>query len=135
MPLPQIRDGQKLSLVLPADVVRRLKIEAMEEGTIPALIVLEALDNYWGGNSEASDPTVIAKDPKRRTSYARLLDYLDALVVLGKLKPIEIARAVGANDPDVLASWRITGYVPVRCVGAVTLLLRSKDLPISQKKD
>lgn len=134
MPLPQIRDGQKLSLMLPADVVRRLKIEAMEAGTIPALIVLEALDRYWEGNSGASDPTTAAKDPKQRRTLTRLLQHLEALVADRKLTVAEIAKAAGVDSSEIAGSWRSAGYVPVVCAGPVVILLQSKRLPLNLRK-
>ncbi len=134
MPLPKIRDGQKLSLMLPADVVRRLKIEAMEGSTIPALIVLEALDLYWEGNSEASDPTPTAKNPKQRRTLTRLLQHLEALVIDGKLTVGEIARASGVGANQVSGSWRSAGYVPAGCAAPVICLLQSKRLPLNLRK-
>jgi hypothetical protein len=128
MPLPQIRDGHKLSLVLPADVIRRLKVEAMEGGTIPALIVLEALDQYWDGNNGASDPTTAAKDPRQRSTLTHLLEHLEALVADGKLTLGEIAKAAGVATEQITTSWRNSGYVPASCGRAVALLLQSKQL-------
>jgi hypothetical protein len=131
MPLPQIRDGQKISLMLPADVVRRLKIEAMEDHTIPALILLEALDGYWGGNTGASDPTVVPKDPAKRQVYTRLLHHLEALVSEKKITFNEIAKAAGTSVEEIGVSWRTAGYVPVSCVKGVIELLAAKNLPLS----
>jgi len=134
MPLPQIRDGQKISLMLPADVVRRLKIEAMEAGTIPALIVLEALDQYWEGNNGASDPTTTAKDPKQRRTLTRLLQHLEELVTDRKLTVAEIAKAAGVKADEISGSWRTAGYVPIVCGGSVVRLLQSKGLPLNLRK-
>lgn len=134
MPLPQIRDGQKISLMLPADVVRRLKIEAMEAGTIPALIVLEALDQYWDGSNGASDPTTAAKDPKQRRTLTHLLQHLEALVTDGKLTVAEIAKTTGVKPEEITGAWRTAGYVPAASGGAVAILLQSKRLPLNLKK-
>jgi hypothetical protein len=129
MPLPKIRDGQKLSLMLPADVVERLKFEAVGEGTIPALIVLEALDQFWGGESEAANPTTDLT-PKQRRSHMGLLRHLEDLVIKGMITVEEITTAAGVGAEDFHGSWRTAGYVPVACSGLVVRLLASKRLPL-----
>jgi hypothetical protein len=108
-------------------------MEAMEEHTLPALIVLDALDKYWGGNTGASDPTVVPKEPGRRRTLGRLLHHLDALVVEGKLSLSEIANAAGVSPNEIRGSWRGSGYVPVSCAPSVLKLLTAKNLPISRK--
>jgi hypothetical protein len=120
--------------MLPGDVVRRLKIEAMEAGTIPALIVLDALDRCWQGSNGASDPTTIAKYPEKREYLTRLLQHLEALVSDGKLTVAEIASAAGVKADEITMSWRTAGYVPAVSGGAVGILLQSKRLPLNKKK-
>jgi len=46
MPLPKVPNGQKISLMLPAEVVRRIKLEALDTGSLPAVIVQKALEAY-----------------------------------------------------------------------------------------
>ena len=45
---PKIVDGVKISIKLPSDDVKRLKIEAIERGILESSIVLEALQVHWG---------------------------------------------------------------------------------------
>ncbi len=47
MPKPKVENAQKISLNLPAEVTKRLKIEAVERQTIEAFIVRDALLLYW----------------------------------------------------------------------------------------
>jgi len=44
---PRIVDGVKISIKLPSDDVKRLKIEAIERGILESSIVLEALRVHW----------------------------------------------------------------------------------------
>lgn len=50
MPLPKVPNGQKISLILPAELVRRIKLEALDSGCLPMAVVQKALevrgDNY-----------------------------------------------------------------------------------------
>jgi hypothetical protein len=135
MPLPKTRDGQKLSLTLPTDVVRRVKLEAIDHHTTPAMIVLEALAEYWGGENEASYPATITRDPRKRELLKRQMDHLGDLVALGKLTVGEIASAVGEDETDLLEDWHAYGYVPEKYTGRVARLLALKNLPLKKEKD
>jgi len=132
MPLPKIRNGQKLSLMLPAEVVERLKSQAAEEGKIPALVILEALDYYWGGNSEAANPTT-DPTPRERKTLVKLLRHLEDLIIGGTLTVAEIAKAAGVSAEDVQGAWRTTGFVPVASAAPVIKFLASKKLPINRR--
>lgn len=135
MPLPKTRDGQKLSLTLPSDVVRRVKLEAIDRHTTPAMIVLEALAEYWGGENEASYPATITRDPRKRELFKQQLDHLGDLIAQGKLTVGEIASAVGEDKTDLLEDWHAYGYVPEKYIGRVTRLLASKNLPMNQERN
>lgn len=132
MPLPKIRDGQKISLMLPAKVITLLKEQAADEGKIPALIILEALDQYWDGNSPAANPTD-DPTPRQRKAYTKLLRHLEDLIIGGKVTVAEIAGAAGVDPVEVQGAWRTSGFVPVVSVAPVLSFLASKNLPISRK--
>ena len=136
MPLPRIRDGRKLSLMIPADALARLKVEALKRRTIPALIILEALDNYWGGDSEAAYSTIphtnqITKlpTPTERRGLRRFYAYLDKLVVAGRLSWVEIARAAKVKVSDITSGWQASRIVPKQHLLAIFSLLKAKGLP------
>ena len=44
MPLPKVPNGQKISLILPAELVRRIKLEALDSGCLPTAVVQKALE-------------------------------------------------------------------------------------------
>jgi len=48
VPLPKVPNGQKISLILPAELVRRIKLEALDSGCLPTAVVQKALEGYWG---------------------------------------------------------------------------------------
>lgn len=48
MPIPKIPNGLKLTLILPEDMVLRVKTEAVQKRTQPSVIVQRALSGYWG---------------------------------------------------------------------------------------
>ena len=137
MPLPRIREGRKLSLMLPADVVARIKTEALKRGTIPALVILEALDAYWGGISEASYPTIPhtnakSKLPKQeeRRALGRMYRHLERLMTEGSLTIAEVAAASGLREADIRDGWAPSGIVPKAYLEAVIRLLARKKLPV-----
>ena len=132
MPLPKIRNGQKLSVMFPAEAIHRLKIEAMERNVLPSMILLEALDAYWDGDSEASNPTTSPTTAQRKAS-ARLLRHLETLIIEGKLAVAEIASAAGVSEEEFQDSWRKAGYVPMVFTAPVINFLASKKLPIGSK--
>jgi len=47
MGCPKVIGGVRLSIKLPSDDLKRLKIEAIERGTLESSIVLEALRLHW----------------------------------------------------------------------------------------
>jgi len=133
MPLPQIRDGRTLSVKLPEDVIRRIKLEAMERDILPAQIVLEALDHYWEGNSEASHPLAVPP-PEQKRMGERMLRHLEALIAEGKVTAREIEDAAKAEHGDLKRLWAKKGIVPPSCVGRVAKLLAGKKLPIGPRE-
>jgi hypothetical protein len=54
MPIPKVPNGLKLTLILPADMVLRVKTEAVQGRTQPSTIVQRALAAYWGETTMAS---------------------------------------------------------------------------------
>jgi len=132
MPLPKIRDGQKFSIMLPADVIERVRSEATDDGKIPAMIILEALDEHWGGNSEAANPST-DPTPRQRKTLVNLLRHLEDLIIGGKVTVSEIAKAAGVSAGDVQGAWRTVGFVPVASAAPVLKFLASKKLPIGRK--
>jgi hypothetical protein len=132
MPLPKIRDGQKLSLMLPADVIERVRSEAADEGMIPAMIILAALDEYWGGNSEAANPTT-DPTPRQRKALSNLLHHLEDLIINGTLTVAEIAEAAGVPKGDFQGAWRTAGFVPVASGKPVVKFLQARNLPLSRR--
>ena len=44
---PKVQDGVRLSVKLPSEDLKRMKIEAIERETLESSIVLEALRLHW----------------------------------------------------------------------------------------
>ncbi len=44
---PKVPNGVRLSVMLPAEDLKRLKIQCIERGMLESAIVLEALREYW----------------------------------------------------------------------------------------
>lgn len=137
MPLPRIRDGKKLSLMLPAEAVDRIKAEAQQKGTVPAVLLLKVLEQYWGGENEASCPTIphTTHNPKppttqERKRLVRMLTYLEGLIDQEALTANEIAKAVGVRTRGLRQSWTNLGYLPKAQLEPIAHLLRAKGLPV-----
>ena len=117
MPLPKVSNGQKISLMLPADAVRRIKLEALETGSLPTVIVQKALECYWrieGGDSAQLPPRadVPANDspigsftlpiPLRQMKQ---LTIMDAMLAEGRFTEEAFATAMGKTPSALRAAW------------------------------
>jgi hypothetical protein len=117
MPLPKVSNGQKISLMLPADVVRRIKLEALETGSLPNVIVQKALEGYWrieGGDSAGLPPPTGAPSndavanpftlpiPLRQMKQ---LTIMDAMLAEGQFTEQEFTAAMGKTPSALRAAW------------------------------
>lgn len=137
MPLPRVTDGKKLSLLLPVEVVRRVKHEAIDRGVIPAEVVRLALAAWWGESPattqkqgttrQRSTPrqreVVSSVDMDRRRS---LFTFVDTLVTAGRFTQVDIMGHIGTSPANYRSGWRAAGAIPEKHVEAVITFLRSQ---------
>ncbi len=117
MPLPKVPNGQKISLMLPAEVVRRIKLEALDTGSLPAVIVQKALEAYWrieGGASAVVEPRIDAQSIDSAVSPPSLpiplrqmkqLTIMDAMLAEGRFTEQEFTAAMGKTPSALRAAW------------------------------
>lgn len=117
MPLPKVPDGQKLSLVLPADMVRRIKLEALDTGALPNGIVQQALAGYWrdeGADSATGQPptgapavdtTLTPRGLPIPLRQMKQLAVMDAMLAEGRFTEQEFTTALGKTPGVLRAEW------------------------------
>jgi hypothetical protein len=117
MPLPKVLNGQKISLMLPAEVVRRIKLEALDTGCLPTAVVQKALEGYWRigtGNSapiqpqageQSNDPTVSPLNLPIPLRQMKQLTIMDAMLAEGRFTEQEFTSAVGKTPSVLRAAW------------------------------
>jgi len=103
--------------MLPAEVVRRIKLEALDTGSLPAVIVQKALDAYWrieGGASAVVEPRIDAQSIDSAVSPPSLpiplrqmkqLTIMDAMLAEGRFTEQEFTTAVGKTPSALRAAW------------------------------
>jgi hypothetical protein len=117
MPLPKVLNGQKISLMLPAEVVRRIKLEALDAGCLPTLIVQKALEGYWrieGGDSASvlprndalsNDSTVSPPALPIPLRQMKQLTIMEAMLAEGRFTEQEFTTAMGKTPSALRAAW------------------------------
>ena len=117
MPLPKVLNGQKISLMLPAEVVRRIKLEALDTGCLPTVVVQKALEGYWRIDSENStsvqprvgaqsnDPSVSPLSLPIPLRQMKQLTIMDAMLAEGRFTEQEFTSAVGKAPGALRAAW------------------------------
>lgn len=135
-------EKRKLSIMLPADDLMRLKIESLERHTLESSIVLEALRLYWGQEVPPAAPRKPAATPrtpaepratkprgKREGGDRELFAQIDAAIKEGKIGQAELMREVAPdiNPANYRSSWASTGHVPERYIPAVRAVLERLD--------
>lgn len=117
MPLPKVRDGQTLTLVLPADVVRRIKLEALDTGAQPTVIVQKALESYWrvgSADSASGLPSAITHSDEVMVTPSiqpipirqmKQLVIMDAMLAEGRFTEQEFITAIGKTPSALRAEW------------------------------
>jgi hypothetical protein len=117
MPLPKVLNGQKISLMLPAEVVRRIKFEALDSGCLPTAVVQKALEGYWrieGGASASNqphsgapsnDPTVNPLSLPIPLRQMKQLTIMDAMLGEGRFTEQEFTSALGKTPSVLRAAW------------------------------
>jgi len=117
MPLPKVLNGQKISLMLPAEVVRRIKLEALDTGCLPTVVVQKALEGYWrteAGNSasvqsqagaQPNDPAVSPLSLPIPLRQMKQLTIMDAMLAEGRFTEQEFTSAVGKTPSVLRAAW------------------------------
>ena len=117
MPLPKVPGGQKLSLVLPSDMVRRIKLEALDSGVLPNGIVQKALAGYWRDDSaDSATGQSLADAPSADTPLSsrglpiplrqmKQLAVMDAMLAEGRFTEQEFTTALGKTPSALRAEW------------------------------
>jgi hypothetical protein len=114
MPLPKVPNGQKISLMLPAELVRRIKLEALDTGSLPAGIVQKALEAYWGtqGGDPPEPPARQAEGPPTGSTGGPLplrqmkqVTVMDAMFAQGRFTEQEFLAALGKTPGALRAAW------------------------------
>jgi hypothetical protein len=117
MPLPKVLNGQKISLMLPAEVVRRIKLEALDAGCLPTVVVQKALEGYWrieGGNptttqpqadAQSNDPTASPLSLPIPLRQMKQLTIMDAMLAEGRFTEQEFTSALGKTPSVLRAAW------------------------------
>jgi hypothetical protein len=117
MPLPKVLNGQKISLMLSAEIVRRIKLEALDTGSLPAVIVQKALESYWrtkDGDPETGRPPTEGQ-PRESTPgllalpiplrQMKQLAVMDAMLAEGRFTEQEFVAAMGRTPSALRAAW------------------------------
>lgn len=117
MPLPKVPNGQKISLILPAELVRRIKLEALDSGCLPMAVVQKALEGYWGiegtgspsvqprPDTQALDTTLSPTGLPIPLRQMKQLTLMDALLSQGWFTEQEFTLALGKSPEGLRASW------------------------------
>jgi len=155
MPRPKVPNGQKLSLMIPVEVVRRLKIEAMDAGTIPSEIVQKALEIYWrafdGGGAGLARPLEDLRSFESTTppptltiprQHLQQLAVMDAMLAEGQFSENEFVTAIGSTPKALRAEWskdmmgktrevvKVVSYLISRCGSKEAFAARIKGIQI-----
>jgi hypothetical protein len=103
--------------MLSADVVRRIKLEALETGSLPNVIVQKALECYWrieGGDSAGLPPPKEAPPNDAAVNSFTLpiplrqmkqLTIMDAMLAEGRFTEQEFAGVMGKTPSALRAAW------------------------------
>jgi hypothetical protein len=126
MPLPKVPNGLKLTLMLPGDVVLRVKTEAVQERTQPSTVVQRALAAYWGMTAietptwapvalRSGAPlglrlTTRQKQALRGRSLYALLQESLAMKLFAE---DQLLKALGITRSAFIRYWQPDGKVPV----------------------
>lgn len=126
MPLPKVPNGLKLTLILPADMVLRVKTEAVQERVQPSTIVQRALAAYWGETigtpTPITPPIFIPRAPtgirlttrqKQAIRGKNLFDLLQHAILKRLFTEGQFLGAAGVSASAFLRYWKPGGKVPV----------------------
>ena len=126
MPIPKVPNGLKLSLILPADMVLRVKTEAVQERTQPSTIVQRALTAYWGETvmpTTAFTPVLPGSDPslgirlttrqKQAIRGRNLYNLLQDAIAMKLFAEAQFLKAMGVSSSAFTRFWKPGAKVPV----------------------
>ena len=117
MPLPKVPNGQKISLILPAEVVRRIKLEALDTGSLPTAIVQKALEAFWRAedgdppsvqpriDAPPIDPTIGPPSLPIPLRQMKQLTIMDTMLAEGRFTEEEFTAAIGKAPGALRAAW------------------------------
>lgn len=134
MPIPKVPNGTKLTLMLPEDVVLRIKTEALQKRVQPSDIVQGALGILWGENpSLPSEPA-----PRRGTATLEihltsrqmqklrgrsLFKLIQSAIAVHLFTEDQLLRDVGVSPSAYLKHWKPGKKVPVAHLDKVVRFL------------
>lgn len=123
MPIPKVPQGLKLTLMLPEDMVLRVKTEAVQQRTQPSRIVQKALIAHWGETIVAaplSAPCLndaeygirLTTRQKQAIRGRNLFALLKDAITMNLFAEGEFLNALGISASTYVRYWKPGGKVP-----------------------